>query len=265
MAKSTSKPKGWLIGRQQVKDWEALATRQMADQDYTGAIRTVKRIMQYVPRKDKVFAEALGSLGTIYALQKDFEESYQAYTQALAIDGENAYLFYNRGISARLTFRTGQSLLDLEYAAEIEGDGKMTEKIQKALDVARELVLSEITLRGPGFTVELLIEQQEYFQEGLALMKAGKWQLAVEDFSHSIELADCLPQPWGNRGICHLMLGEFDQSEAAFNRALEIDPEYDLARTNMKEMPYWRAHPDEKPRFVINQPLADVNTNLSLV
>ena len=93
MRKAHKQPKGWLIGRQQIDDWLAKATDQLAGQDYEDAVQTCKRILKYIPKKDKVYAEALGILGMAYALQKRFDESYQALSEAVRIDPDNSYLF----------------------------------------------------------------------------------------------------------------------------------------------------------------------------
>jgi Tfp pilus assembly protein PilF len=44
-------------------------------------------------------------------------------------------------------------------------------------------------------------------------------------------MGDCLPQPWGNLGICLMMQERYD--EAALKRALVIDPRYTLAKSNL--------------------------------
>jgi tetratricopeptide (TPR) repeat protein len=265
MAKPDKKPKGWLVGQKQVDDWQNLANRQVVQKEYDAAQRTIRRIMRYIPKNDIVYAESLGSLATIHALQHEFEESYRLFSEALEIDPENAYLYYNRGLTARFTSRTGQSLLDLEYAADLEGDGNMAQKFQEALELGRKIALSEIQLRGPGFTVEQLIEQQALFQRGLTLSQEGKWQDSQACFKDSIAMGDCLPQPWGNLAICHLMLDQFDEAQAAFEHALEIDPEYALALENMKNLDYWRKHPEEKPVFRVNSPFQDVETDLTMI
>lgn len=114
MAKNEKKPKGWLVGKKQVDDWLALATAQMMRKDYDGALKTCKRIAQYIPKKDDVAAEVLGMMGMIYAMQKEFERSYQTLTQAIEITPKDPVLYYNRGLSAMYTSQTGQALVDLE-------------------------------------------------------------------------------------------------------------------------------------------------------
>lgn len=50
-------------------------------------------------------------------------------------------------------------------------------------------------------------------------------------------MGDCLPQPWGNLGSCLMMQERFDEAEAAWKRALEVDSTYDLAKHNLNLLP----------------------------
>lgn len=258
-------PKGWLVGKQQVEDWLSFATSQMMSEDYDGALRTCKRILQYVPKKDKVAAEALGIIGMVYAMQKEFEKSYQTLTQALEIDPGNALLYYNRGLSALYTSRIGRSLQDLEQAVLLEGNGKMAAQFQEKAEFVRKLAASELALRGKGFSLEQLIEQEELFRQGNRLSAEEKWQEAEEYFRKSIAMADCLPQPQGNLGICLAMQNRFDEAEAAYKRALEIDPGYKHAKENLEKLNYLRAHPNEKPAYGITTPFQDAKTGVKFV
>jgi lipoprotein NlpI len=263
MPKSQKKPKGWLVGKQQIDDLLEKATTQLAAKDYTGAERTCKRILQYVSRKDKVRAEALGMLGMAYAIQKKFDESYQALSEAVQIDPDNAYLLFNRGLSARFTSRTGQSLRDFEQVRLMKKDVMVAERIEKELEIARKVAFSEMKLRGDDFSLDQLIEQQELFQHGSQLSGQGKWQEAEACLRKSIQMGDCLPQPWGNLGICLLMQSRFDEAEDAYRHALELDPDYEFAKLNLEDLDYWREHPSEKPMYTISSPFHGVETNIT--
>src|SRR5207302_11281080 len=94
-----------------------------------------------------------------------------------------------------------------------------------------------LKLRGPKFTVDQLIEQEDLFQDGLQLMQAGEWEEAEQAFQASIGMGDCLPQPWGNLGICLMMQERYDEAEAALKRALVIDPKYTIAKNNLAALP----------------------------
>lgn len=263
MTKAQKQPKGWLIGKQQIDDMLGKASSQLAAQDYDGAVRTGKRILRYLPQKDKVRAEALGMIGMAYALQKKFEESYQTLSEAVRIDPEDSYLLFNRALSARFTSRSGQSLQDFQRVAAMKKDSMIAGKIEKELEIARKIAISEIKMRGKDFTLDQLIEQQDLFQRGNQLSGEGRWQEAEAAFRKSIEMGDCLPQPWGNLGICLVMQNRFDEAEEAYKHALKLDSKYKHAKENLAALDYWRKHPDEKPGYRITSPFHDVKTDIT--
>ncbi|MBL6960643.1 MAG: tetratricopeptide repeat protein [Anaerolineales bacterium] len=207
-----------------------------------------------MPKGDKVRAEVLGYMGTSYAMQKKFEESYQIFSEAVQIDKEDAYLWFNHSLSCRYTSRSGESLRSMEKAVLLEGDGDMAKEFTKALAFAQKIAESELATRDEGFTLEELIEQQGYFQEGMRLSALGKWEEAEERFRKTIQMGDCLPQPWSNLGIALQMQERFDEAEDAYKRALEIDPKYKNAKKQLKNLKKQRTHPDIKPKFRISSP-----------
>jgi tetratricopeptide (TPR) repeat protein len=265
MPKIEKRPKGWLVGKQQVQDWLELGLQQMQREDYDALLRNCKRILQYIPKKDKTVAEVLEMTGMAYAMKKEFEKSYQAFTLALEIDPEDASLYFNKGLSAMYTSRLGQGLQDLEKAVLLEGKGKMAAQFAEKAREMQKLVDSELATRTKGFTLEQLIEQQELFQLGTQLTLQAKWQEAEECFRKSIAMSDCLPQPQGNLGNCLTMQKRFDEAEAAYLRALEIDPTYDRARENLGNLAYHRAHPDLNPSYEVTTPLKDAKTGINFV
>ncbi len=95
-------------------------------------------------------------------------------------------------------------------------------------------------MRGPDFTLEQLIEQEELFQQDLKLMEGEKWEEAGQAFQTAIAMGDCLPQPWGNLGISFMMQERYDEAEEALKRAIAMDPTYALAKNNLAALPQFR-------------------------
>lgn len=258
-----STPKGWLISPQQVEQWLALAVDQLIRQDFAGVVQTCQRVLRYAPPGSQARGEALEHLGTAYSMLKQFEAAYQALSQALEINPHLSYLWYNRALNGRFTIRTVQAVRDLEKAVELETAPQLREKWTDLLAQTREIVESERALRGPNFTLDQLEEQQGLFQQGLQLMQAGQWVRAEQAFRRIIELGDCLPQPQGNLGLALLMQRKYDEAEAAWRRALAIDPDYDLAQFNLAGLPEIR-RTGRLPEFVIRDPLAGAKVNLTV-
>ena len=147
---------------------------------------------------------------------------------------------------------------------ELETNPDLIAEFTKVLADARKMAEHERALRGPNFTLEALIEQEDLYQQGVQLMSAGRWREAGRVFRQVIELGDCLPQPWGNLGACLLMEHQYDECEAALRRALEIKPDYRLARTNLQVLAEVRATGQLPEEFLVSQPFKERKPNISV-
>ncbi len=214
-----------------------LIGHQIFQGNYAEAVATCQRLLNYLPQHAQQRVDVLDQLGTAQAMLQNFPQSYAAYTEALSLDPDNAELWFNRGMASRFTSRFGRSLRDYEHAKELNIRPELAKKLGEELDFARELAGKTLKLRGPDFTLDQLIEQEDLFQDGLQLTEAGEWEEAEQAFRSSIAMGDCLPQPWGNLGICLMMQERYDEAEVALKRALVIDPRYTLAKSNLAALP----------------------------
>ncbi len=204
---------------QRVDNWIAVASQQIYTKDYVGAIETCQRLLGYLPQKSLQRAEVLDYLGVAQSMLQNFPESYEAHTEAISI---------------------GQALRDFERAAELNTNPQLTKTFADVIKESRRLAEMALKKRGPDFTLDQLIEQEGYYQRGLKFMQTNNWEEAEQAFRLSIEMRDCMPQPWGNIGICLMMQERYDEAEAALKRALEIDPKYAIAKRNLKILPETR-------------------------
>ena len=212
------KPHGWLIAPSQIEAWLDDAGRQAARGDHERAIATCRRILAYTPANAPQRVDALGYLGGAYMMLRRFDEAYAAFSEAVRLAPDESDLWYNLGLAARFTSRTAESVLDLERAAALEGNGELAAPINEELVLARSFVKTELKDRGPEFTLERLAEQQDLFQRATNLMETGQWAEAEEGMRRVIAMADVLPQPWGNLGLALLMQRRFDEAEAALRQ-----------------------------------------------
>jgi tetratricopeptide (TPR) repeat protein len=224
----------------QVDKYLDLVGHQIFQGNYAEAVTNCERLLNYLPKHAQQRVDVLAQLGTAQGMLQNFPQSYTAYTEALSLDPDNAELWFNRGMASRFTLRFGRSLRDYERAKELTIRPELAKKLEEELKFACELAGKTLKLRGPDFTLDQLIEQEDLFQDGLQLMEAGEWEKAEQAFQASITMGDCLPQPWGNLGISLTMLERYDEAEAALKRALEIDPKYTIAKNNLAALPEFR-------------------------
>src|SRR6266853_2268601 len=236
-SKPSKHKKNFTVSLSQVDKRLDLIGHQIFQGNYAEAVSDCERLLNYLPKHAQQRVDVLDQLGTAQGMLKNFPQSYAAYTEALSLDPDNAELWFNRGMASRFTSRFGRSLRDYERAKELNTRPELAKKLEEELRFARELAEKTLKLRGPDFTLDQLIEQEGLFQDGLQLTEAGEWEEAEQVFQASIVMGDCLPQPWGNLGICLMMQERYDEAEAALKRALVIDRKYDLAKKNLAALP----------------------------
>jgi tetratricopeptide (TPR) repeat protein len=229
-----SKSRGGRIS--ELERWLDQASLQLARSDYDGTIATAQQVLKRAASPAQR-AEALERAGVAYSMLQQFDTAYVALSQALAIRPNDSHLWYNRGLSCRFTMRSGQAVRDFERAVALEQDPALVSKFTQELEFSYQIAQQSRTLRGPDFTLEQLIEQEERFQTAVQMMEREQWVGAEQAFRQVIAMGDCLPQPWGNVGACLIMQQRYDEAEIALRRALDIDPKYEFARRNLKALP----------------------------
>jgi tetratricopeptide (TPR) repeat protein len=239
-SKQSKHKKNFTFSLSQVDRYLDLIGHNIFQGNYAEAVTDCERLLNFLPKHAQQRVDVLDQLGTAQAMLQNFPQSYAAYTEALSLDPNNAELWFNRGMASRFTSRFGRSFRDYERAKELNIRPELAKKLEGELKFAQKMVGESLKLRGPNFTVDQLIEQEDHFQSGLQLMEAGQWQEAEQAFQASIAMGDCLPQPWGNLGICLMMQERYDEAEAALKRALVIDPRYTLAKRNLVALPETR-------------------------
>ncbi len=197
--------------------------QRLQEEKYKGTAQTARRVMRHVPKGSKPYDEAQYYLGVALLMLQEHEDAYQVLSDTLETSPDDATVWYNRGIACRFVGRIGQSVRDLERALELETTSSLQKRYKDQLALSRKLCRVEIAIRGPDFTLEQLIEQQEMYQKAVQLIASSKWAEAI--LRQTIELGDGLPQPWGNLGTCLIMQERYDEAESALNRALEIEPD----------------------------------------
>jgi len=135
--------------------------------NYAEAVTLCERLLNYLPQHAPQRVDVLARLGTAQAMLQNFPQSYEAFTEALALEPKNAELWYNRSTASRFVSRFGQALQDIERAIELNTRSELAEKFDKELQFGRKMAEESRKLRGPHFTLDQLVEQEDLFQQGL--------------------------------------------------------------------------------------------------
>jgi len=229
----------------------------LRDDDLLRAERTFNKALQLVPAGVPPRDVILFNLGAVYARGRRYEAAYQHFQAAIAVNAARPEYWFNLAMSCLHTLRLGRALRALERCVALSADNpRLWRMAREELASVQSMVEHELSIRPAGFTVERLIEQEDTFQEGCALMDVEQWSKAADLFRRVIGIADVLPQPWGNLGLCLLMMEQYDEGEAALRRALEIEPSYEFARHNLTMLGRLRREGGTPDRVAIAPPFA---------
>ena len=174
------------IHRKTLDKWLTKASLQLQREDYARVIMTCQRVLRSVADNSPRRAEALRYMGTAHAMKSENKQAFDAFSQALAIEPNEFDLWYNRGLASLFTSRIGQAFKDFSKAATLCTDRSYQQRIAFTEQAARE----ECALRGSGFTLEELIEQEESAQRGVTLMEQEAWSDAEKRFRDVIAMGD---------------------------------------------------------------------------
>jgi Flp pilus assembly protein TadD len=226
-------------------------TEYLLRDDLPNAERTFKRALQLVPAGMPPCDVVLYDLGTVYARGQRTEEAYQHFKAAIAVNDKRPEYWFNLAMSCLHTLRLGRAQRALERCLELPMSFELQRMAHKELLSVQGMVARELSIRPEEFTIDQLIEQSDIFQEGCAAMEAKRWSKAAGLFRRVIEMADAIPQPQGNLGLCLLMMGKYDEAARALQRALEIEPGYEFAQHNLTMLERLRKEGGEPDSVVI--------------
>ncbi len=104
------------------------------------------------------------------------------------------------------------------------------------LIVSIQMILLTFIWALPGFAAT----EKELFEKGVALLKAEKYQQAVETFTKVIEILPNAADAYKNRGVAYMKQKRYDLAVADFLKTLEIQPELKGIYSNMGVARYYQ-------------------------
>ncbi len=264
-AKKSVMPRNWKASITQVNRWQDELDDAIYSHDFKLAKQLAQKILRHVPVVSAAGKYALEQLSVALGMLQEFEAAYQAASKAVSLQPERSDLWYNFSLAACFTMRSVESLSYVEKAAALEKNETLLATYAKHLDLMREAVAQELALRGPDFTAEQLLEQQTLFLQGMAQLQERHSTEAETTFKQVIAMGDVLPQPWANLAGCYLWQERYDEAEAAYKRALEVDPDYTLARQNLQLLPLFRERGLASMTTVVTHPFEGKLLNRELI
>ena len=194
--------------------------------------RKAEKILADLMQKHPNYHMTLYGMGVLFAMQEKYAEAIEYFKKAVDIFPVFTVAYYNLAIAYKSIFDIANMVRNLRKVMDLSDPG--TEDYDNARNLIQVLERSMREKGGAG--LEAFINGQDEFDRAFELMENGEWKRAIKGFERSIRWYPGMPQPYGNMGICYAKLGEKQLALSAFDKALDIDPDYEPARMNKQAM-----------------------------
>jgi tetratricopeptide (TPR) repeat protein len=207
--------------------------------NFAGCMSTCESLLNSLPRRSVLRLEVLTLLGLAHGMLKHYQQSYDVFSEAIGIDPTLGELWYNRGLACHSMARPGEAVRDFERAVELSKNdiSEMARKFALQLEEGRQELQEAMQAHETDITFEQYMERERRFTQALRLVRQEKWQEAERLFRRLTETGSRIPSYWGNLGVCLMMQFRYDEAEEVLKQALAIDPDYPIARDNLKKLP----------------------------
>lgn len=170
----------------------------------------------------------------VVAIQKDnLKEAIACFEEAIQIFPYFSGALHNLGCAYRRTVRLNKAVNCFKQVVEYEGISDLGLLAQKELDSLKSIIKKNCNL-----SLEDYLEQEELFNKAFSCLQEKQYESALSLFKEVLKLKPNHVQSYGNMGIAYGMLGDCVNALDCFDKALLLDPDYDVARTNRKVFEY---------------------------
>jgi tetratricopeptide (TPR) repeat protein len=164
---------------------------------------------------------------------RDFEKAREDYDQIIAIEPNNAFAYFNRGLCESKTRDFSHAVKDLDKAIELRPNYSDAYDELAAVFCAQGSPKRAIAT----FTLSLQVNPKSaktFFNRGNVYHQDHDNASAIADYSMAIQLSATHPEYFNNRGYAYLETDQFEKAAIDFSSALSLDPNYELAKNNLK-------------------------------
>lgn len=218
--------------------YEAMANLHMLNGNLDQAIKDIDFALSQ-GNSDPISKSKLNiEKGVLYSQKKDYSNAEDYFTRAIALDSNNAFSYYDRGM-ARIKMNKIQSAASDLISARQKGLGSTN--IVK-LDSSAQLIFERgaYALSIGNYDSALIFiddainvnpnKSYYYYARGECYFSKNVFVESIKAYSTAIGLSVNYHEAYYKRGLANLRLGKITDAIADFARALQYNPQFYLAQ-----------------------------------
>jgi Flp pilus assembly protein TadD len=198
-----------------------------------GRPRAARRRLERYVATMPACAEGRSALGVCLLQLDENEAALRQFQEAARLEPDEALHHWNLAAAAKQVERLGGAYLALrDYLGRSDDNERAAERREEARGFVKayERMLREAH---PGVTLTDYLRGEEMFARAYAALTEGRDAEAVDGFRAVLELVPRHYPSWSNLGAALLALGERDEARRCLERALQLNPDYAVARKNL--------------------------------
>jgi tetratricopeptide (TPR) repeat protein len=166
-------------------------------------------------------------MGICCIKRENFGEAAEYFRRAVETFPYFAEAHFNRGMVCLKLLDISGMIAAFREVVRIGGDNELVAEARERIDSFERHVREH-----NGVSLDAFLKNKETFETALQKLEAGEYAGARELFNKVLAVEPAHLQSWGNLGLAHAGLGERDMALKCLNKALAIDPDYEVAIVN---------------------------------
>jgi tetratricopeptide (TPR) repeat protein len=193
----------------------------------SGHLSHGEKLMRELYRKYPDYHTVLYGMGVCRALQDKFEEAIQFFRRAVAIFPYFTEAHFNMAMAHLKLGDIGGVVKAFKEVIRVGRDEELVSEARRRLTD-----LEKGTLELTGLSLDTFLYNSEIYSKAFAALQNSQFVLAIDLFRRVLSTDPKHVQSWGNLGLAYAGIGERGRALESLDKALELDPEYEIAAVN---------------------------------
>jgi tetratricopeptide (TPR) repeat protein len=193
----------------------------------SGHLFTGERQMKELYKKYPNYHTVLYGMGVCCALQDKLEEAVEFFEKAVDIFPYFTEAHFNKAMAYIKLADIAGVVRGFREVIRVGGDEDLVSEAKRRLDD-----LERTVVKLNGFSLDTYLKNSDTFDKAFTALQNREFGSAISLFKRVLETDPKHVQLWGNLGLAYASIGEKGKALECLDKALELDPEYEIAAVN---------------------------------
>jgi len=193
----------------------------------SGHLSRGEELMKELYKKYPDYHTVLYGMGVCHVLQDKFEEAIEFFKRAVDIFPYLTEAHFNMAMAYIKLGDIAGVVRGFREVIRVGGREELVSEAKRRLDD-----LERTVMKLNGFSLDTYLNNSDTFDKAFAALQNNEFVSAINLFKRVLATDPKHVQSWGNLGLAYAGTGERGKALECLDKALELDPEYEIAAVN---------------------------------